>query len=101
MDYMETPVMVKPENVLKKLWRIFVIRPIFKWQELRCAACRQYLLTHDHDYRTIHVGLELVRRRDYLREQGVSPMDPQYPDRWDIEDELPRMKWPHKNVFDQ
>lgn len=83
------------ERFLSKVWRVLVIRPVLRWQELRCLMARNYLLTHDRNYRSHYVSLELVHRRNSLYDSGVLPDSPKIPFRSDVEDELPPMKWPH------
>lgn len=78
------------------LWHVLVIRPIIVWQAYRCERAKDYLLRHDHDYRFDHVSDELVRRRNMLYQRGVDPLDPKIPDRFDIEEEMPDMSWPHQ-----
>ncbi len=68
------------------------------YQEWRCQRARKYLLSHDRHFRDQCVGLEIVRRRNILYRQGVSPMDPSIPDRSSIEHELPPMAWPGKTL---
>lgn len=96
----ETPksVIDTREGLLKRLWRIFVVRPAFAWQQWRCYWAHRYLLTHDSDYRFDYVSHEIVKRRQKLYDKGVSPADPSIPDRWSIEDELPPMAWPNKGL---
>lgn len=87
------------EGLLKKLWRIFVVRPAFAWQKWRCFRAHRYLLTHDDNYRSSYVSNEIVKRRQKLYAKGVSPADPSIPDLWSVEGELPPMSWPRKSIF--
>lgn len=93
------PVLHEREGILKTLWRVFVIRPAFHWQDWRCYLAHRYLLTHDSGYRFGYVDNEIVRQRSRLYDNGVSPADPNLPDRWSVEDELPPMSWPNKDMF--
>jgi hypothetical protein len=86
-------------DVRRRLYRLLVIRPVMAWQEWRCIRARAYLLTHDISYRSSYTGMEIVRRREELYSKGVSPTDARIPDRWTIESELPKMKWPNKDHF--
>ena len=80
----------------KKGYYVFIIPLILNWQEWRCARARQYLLTHDERYRSIFIDSEVVRRREKLYREGVSPLDPRVPDIFSLEKELPPLKWPQK-----
>lgn len=83
------------ERLLAKVWRVLIVRPVLFWQEWRCEQARNYLLTHDSDYRSSYIGHEIVKRRNSLYGAGVPPDSPEIPSRPDVEDELPPMKWPH------
>jgi hypothetical protein len=79
------------------LWRALVIRPMLRYQAWRCQRAKDYLLRHDLRYRQQHIDNEVVRRHSQLYSAGVSPADPFVPDRWTVEDEMPRMAWPNKS----
>lgn len=70
---------------------------VYTWQEWRCKRARQYLLTHDADWRGAYVSNELVAQRNALYDKGVRPDDERIPDRWDVDLALPPMAWPHKD----
>lgn len=82
------------ESLFEDLYRWLVIRPIFAWQDWRCHRAKAYLLAHDEEYRSNHIGNEIVRRRNILYDSGMSPEDPNLPDRTSINEELPPMAWP-------
>jgi hypothetical protein len=84
-------------NVLAKLYRAIIIRPIFAHQKWRCDRAKQYLLRHDRNYRSQYAGIEIVKRRDKLYSTGMSPIDPSLPDRYTLEDAMPPMAWPNSS----
>ncbi len=86
-------------DFLDSLWRLLVVRPVFRYQRWRCQRARAYLLRHDSDYRDQYVGQEIVHRRNKLYAQGVSPMDSSIPDRWTVEEEMPPMAWPRRSTL--
>ena len=83
------------ESPLEYLWRVLVVRPVLSWQEWRCRRAKAYLLAHDDEYRSKYISNEIVRRRDILYSEGMSPDNPAIPDRWSVNDELRPMAWPH------
>ena len=83
-------------GVIYALWYVLVIQTVFEFQAWRCRRAKAYLLTHDSEFRRHYAGSEIVRRRDRLYQQGVSPMDPQIRDIWTMEEEMPPMAWPHR-----
>lgn len=83
------------KSLASDIWRAMVVRPMMTWQAWRCAQAKAYLLTHDVSYRMSYTGNEIVRRREKLYSEGVSPADSRIPDRWSIEGELPLMSWPN------
>lgn len=84
-------------NLLGRLWRVLVIRPVLNWQAWRCGRAKAYLLSHDYEYRSRYVDYETVRRRNDFYDNGGSPADPTLPDRWSVTDELRPMAWPRSN----
>ena len=85
------------ENPLESLYRLLVIRTVLSWQAWRCRRARAYLLAHDDEYRSKHISHEIVKRRNVLYDQGVSPNDPAIPDHWSISEELRPMAWPRSS----
>jgi|GEM_PF-1923654 len=83
------------EDEMDAVYRLLVIRPMMFWQEWLCARAKAYLLTHDASYRTLYIQTEVMRRREKLYSEGVSPTDVRIPDRWSIESKLPPMSWPY------
>jgi len=79
----------------RDFWHVFVIRPVLKFQKWRCRRAREYLLTHDAEYREIHLDEEITRKRQMFYGAGGSPTEVYLPDRWTMEEELPPMSWPH------
>ena len=101
-EEIQTDELPSREGLLESLWRTFVIRPVFWWQDMRCARAKAYLLTHDIGYRMQYAGLEVVRQREIWHQDEDStknPLDFSYPDQWSIEQDLPPMSWPRKNPF--
>ena len=83
--------------VADRLSRIIVARPVLRYQDWRCKRARAYLLTHDQSFREMIISKRVVRERERLYSEGVSPMDPRIPDRWTVDSELPPMAWPHRD----
>ena len=89
----------RPESLIERLWRAFVIRPVLMWQEVKCARAKAYLLKHDRSYRASYISNEVVLRRNELYDAGVSPDDPRIPTLGSVAEELPPLSWPHTNTF--
>ncbi|MDE2173249.1 MAG: hypothetical protein KGJ31_01435 [Patescibacteria group bacterium] len=53
----------------------------------RCRLAREYLLTHDLDFRAQEAGVELVRRREKFYAGGGKPDDPGCPEIFDVLDD--------------
>jgi hypothetical protein len=86
-------------DIGEELLRLFIIRPILSWRRWRCTRAKQYLLHNDPTYRRHYVEDEVVRRRNHLYNQGISPVDPSVPDSWSVSEELPPLRWPQKEYF--